>query len=94
LGAEKVEFYKDVPGIFSEDPKINPAAEFYPVLDYDKALEIIRKGAKVLQSRCIELAAKNGVLLHVLPFSQTKGSSGTLICGLAKERAPAVYEKG
>jgi aspartate kinase len=69
LGAEKVEFYKDVAGIFAEDPKKNPEAEFYSMLDYTQALEITQKGAKVLQSRCIDLAAKNGLPLHVLPFS-------------------------
>ena len=78
LGAEKVEFYKDVPGIFAEDPKKNPAAEFYSTLDYTQALEITQKGAKVLQSRCIDLAAKNNLPLHVLPFSQPK-ELGTLI---------------
>lgn len=78
LGAEKVEFYKDVPGIFAEDPKKNPHAEFYPSLDYTQALKIMQKGAKVLQSRCVDLAAKNNLPLHVLPFSHPK-DSGTLI---------------
>jgi aspartate kinase len=79
LGAEKVEFYKDVPGIFSEDPKKNPAAVFFDELPFEKALEITQKGAKVLQSRCVDLAAKNGLPLHVLPFANPFHSSGTLI---------------
>jgi len=95
LGAEKVEFYKDVPGIFAEDPKTNPAAEFYTSLDYTKALEITQKGAKVLQSRCIDLAAKNRLPLHVLPFNQPKESAGTLIGPLLREAGPLlVYEEG
>jgi aspartate kinase len=94
LGAEKVEFYKDVPGIFAEDPKINPAAEFYSTLDYIRALEITRKGAKVLQSRCIDLAAKNNLPLHVLPFSQPK-ESGTLIGTLPRLVFQSlIYEDG
>ncbi len=95
LGAEKVEFYKDVPGIFAEDPKKNPSAEFYPALDYLRALEITKKGAKVLQSRCIDLAARNGLPLHVLPFSPHKESSGTLIGQLPRTISSAlIYEDG
>ncbi|MBS0648911.1 MAG: aspartate kinase [Verrucomicrobia bacterium] len=95
LGAEKVEFYKDVPGIFAEDPKKNPRAEFYNHLEYATALEITQRGAKVLQSRCIDLAAKNGLPLHVLPFDQPKGSTGTLIGPLTRELVPnLVYEDG
>jgi len=94
LGAEKVEFYKDVPGIFSEDPKKNLHAEFYPLLDYTQALEITQKGAKVLQSRCIDLAAKNHLPLHVLPFSQPK-DAGTVIGKLPRRAAHSlIYEEG
>ncbi|HEX4840036.1 MAG TPA: aspartate kinase [Rhabdochlamydiaceae bacterium] len=94
LGAEKVEFYKDVPGIFAEDPKKNPDAEFYSTLNYTRALEITQKGAKVLQSRCIDLAARNNLPLHVLPFSRPK-ESGTLIGKLPRLASPAlIYEDG
>lgn len=78
LGAEKVEFYKDVLGIYAEDPKKNPNAAFFSSLDYTEALEILKRGAKVLQSRCVELAAKHRVPLHVLPFADP-GLPGTLI---------------
>jgi aspartate kinase len=94
LGAEKVEFYKDVPGIFSEDPKKNPTAEFYAILEYTQALEIAQRGAKVLQSRCIDLAAKNNLPLHVLPFFQPK-DSGTLISGTPRIASQlCIYEEG
>lgn len=65
LGASCVEFYKDVKGIFSEDPKKNPNALFYPALSFDQAIECVEK---VLHPRCIRLAAKNGLPLHVLSF--------------------------
>ncbi len=89
LGAEGVEFYKDVPGMFAEDPKKNPTAEFFQKLDYDRALNITQRGAKVLQSRCIELAAKNGIVLHVRSFHQP--NPGTLI-GKRGLDLPKVYE--
>lgn len=66
----KVEFYKDVPGIFSEDPKLNPRATLHPRLSYSQALDIVNKGAKVLHPRSIELAAKNQLPLHVMSFQE------------------------
>lgn len=69
LGAKTVEFYKDVPGICDADPKLEPNFQIYPQLSYTQALLICRGGAKVLHPRCIELAEKNQVCLHVRPFS-------------------------
>lgn len=90
LQAEKVEFYKDVPGIFEQDPKIHPQAIRYERLSYEQALEMTRKGAKVLHHRCVELAAKNGLPLHVLSF--TDQAQGTLI-GSRKLSAECYYEE-
>ncbi len=78
LGASCVEFYKDVKGIYSEDPKKNSSATFYSTLTFDEAIEIVEKGAKVLHPRCIRLAAKNDLPLHVLSFSDPHGE-GTWI---------------
>jgi aspartate kinase len=79
LNADKVEFYKDVPGIFSDDPKKNPHAQFFPTMTFQEAATITSKGAKVLQTRCIGLASKNNLPLHVLPFSNPDRKSGTII---------------
>lgn len=92
LGADRVEFYKDVAGIFNADPKKNTDAQLLPHLSYDEALAITRQGAKVLQSRCIDLAAKNHLPLHVLPFANPQ-SAGTLIGHSVKERIDPVYEE-
>jgi len=57
-----VEFYKDVPGVFEEDPKINPQAFQHSNLTYTQVLRIVTtKGAKVLHPRAIALAAANGI---------------------------------
>lgn len=84
LKAEKVEFFKDVQGIYASDPKIDPAAQFFSELSYEEALIIIKKGAKVLHSRCVDLASKNKMPLHVLSFEDFKSDehSGTLIGSL------------
>ncbi len=68
LGADKVEFFKDVDGIYSEDPKKIEDAKKISFLSYPDALKIIRKGAKILHARSVELAEKNRIPLHVLSF--------------------------
>ncbi len=68
LHACHVEFYKDVQGVYSEDPKKNAEAVYFPHLSYDEVLRIVQKGGKVLHPRCIELASKNNLLLHVVSF--------------------------
>lgn len=81
LGATQVEFFKDVPGIFEQDPKTHSDARLLPTLSYQAALEIVSKGAKVLHPRCIDLAQKNGIPLHIhsfLDFHHQK-KPGTLI---------------
>lgn len=84
LGAERVEFYKDVKGIFSADPKVDPKARHLASLTYDEALQLALK-SPVLHPRCVELAKKNCIPLQVLSFDSPEG--GTLIkdCSLSKK---------
>jgi aspartate kinase len=96
LGAEKVEFYKEYPGIYEEDPKKNPHSPFLSTLSYQQALNIVLKGAKVLHSRCIELASKNCLPLHIRTFQEEtlKKSNGTLIAESLKRSYPQpIYEE-
>jgi aspartate kinase len=80
LHAVKVEFYKDVQGIFSTDPKRDPGAALYTTLDYQEVLELIKdEKVKVLHPRAIKLAEKNHVPLHVLTFRSEQNSLGTLV---------------
>lgn len=82
LKADKIEFFKDVPGFYSEDPKKNPKAELYRELSYEKAMCIIGNGAKVLHGRCVELARKNSMPLIVrsfMDFDPHVITQGTLI---------------
>lgn len=95
LKASRVEFYKDVPGIFEMDPKKCALAKMFPQLSYSEALQIINKGAKVLHARCLELADRNALPLHVFSFENFFQNKypGTIICD--PKRSPphiAVYE--
>lgn len=94
LKAEKVEFYKDVPGIFHDDPKKNAQAERCETLSYHEALEIVeRTGGKILHPRAIHLARKNGIPLHVISFEDEK-QQGTWIFSRGMPQKPeADYEK-
>ena len=79
LRADKVEFYKDVGGICAEDPKKHPDSPVFPLLTYGEALEIVQRGAKVLHPRCILLAEKNHLPLHVRSFKDGEETGGTVI---------------
>ncbi len=68
LKACKVEFFKDVPGVFEHDPKTHSQTSPYNYLNYDDMLKIVQNGAKILHKRAIELAAKNGLFLHIRSF--------------------------
>lgn len=95
LKADKVEFYKDVPGIYSCDPKMHKDAEFFTQLSYNEALKIVERGDKVLQSRSVLLAKENSMPLHVLSFHEfTKGVAvGTVISELQCCPKAPVYEE-
>ncbi len=79
LSAVSVEFYKDVLGVFEEDPKVNPKSRYLPFLTYDEAIHLVRQGAGVLSSRCLELAKKNGLPLVVRSFLESNSECGTRI---------------
>lgn len=80
LNATHVEFYKDVEGIYSADPKVHPDAMLFATLSYEKALEV---SGKILHARSILLASKNDLPLHVLPFNGH--GNGTKISGAFSE---------
>ncbi len=65
LGADVCEICTDVDGIYTADPRIEPRARKIELLSYDEMLELASSGAKVLQSRSVELARRLGVRLHV-----------------------------
>lgn len=73
LGADHVEFFKDVEGIFDCDPKTHPHAKKHQQLSFAEALAITQSGAQVLHPRCVEIARRNSIPLWVLPF-QTSSS--------------------
>ena len=77
LAANVCEIYTDVDGVYTADPNIVPDARKLARVAYDEMLEMASLGAKVLQSRSVELAKKYGVPVHVR--STFKPDPGTLV---------------
>lgn len=95
LGAERVEFFKDVGGIYSADPRRHSASPLLPRLTYEEALRVVAESEHaVLHPRCIALAAKNGLPLRVLGFDPSQKNEGTWIGESAAVRPPShpLYE--
>ncbi|MEO3761902.1 aspartate kinase [Streptomyces sp. B8F3] len=65
LRAARCEIYTDVDGVFSADPRVLPAARCLPWVDPGVMAEMAFAGARVLHTRCIELAAMEGVEVRV-----------------------------
>ncbi len=75
LGAEVCEIRTDVDGVYTADPRVQPNARKLDVVSYEEMLELAAAGAKVLQSRSVEYARRQGVRLHVRSsFSDTPGT--------------------
>jgi aspartate kinase len=79
IKAEKCEIYTDVDGIYTTDPRIEPKAKKIEIISYDEMLEFASLGAKVLQSRSVEMAKKLNV--NLVTRSSFNENSGTLITG-------------
>jgi aspartate kinase len=77
LQADLCEIYTDVNGIYTTDPRIEPKAKKLDVISYDEMLELASLGAKVLQSRSVELAKKLNV--NLVTRSSFTDEEGTLI---------------
>lgn len=86
LKAEVCEIFTDVDGVYTADPRIVPDARKLDLISYEEMLELASAGAKVLQSRSVEMAKKFGVKIHVR--SSFNDLPGTIVC----EEVPSMEE--
>ncbi|MEZ4347396.1 MAG: aspartate kinase [Nitrospirales bacterium] len=77
LKADMCVIYTDVDGVYTADPNIVPAARRLEKVSYEEMLELASLGAKVLQTRSVELAAKYQV--PVVVKSTFQDGPGTLV---------------
>ena len=66
IGAQRCDIYTDVDGVYTTDPRIVAKARKLKAVTYEEMLELASVGAKVLQTRSVGLAMKEGVRVQVL----------------------------
>lgn len=77
IKADLCEIYTDVDGVYTTDPRICPHARKLAKISYEEMLELASLGAKVLQIRSVEFAAKYKV--NLLVRSSFNEEEGTLV---------------
>jgi aspartate kinase len=91
LGADRCDIYTDVDGVYTTDPRVVPKAHRLDRISYEEMLEMASQGAKVLQTRSVELAMQRGVRVLVRSSfdppdlggkrnAEPAGGLGTLVC--------------
>lgn len=79
--AERCDIYTDVDGVYTTDPRICEKARKLDKIAFEEMLELASLGAKVLQTRSVELAMRYNVKLRVLSsFEEQSDDAGTLVC--------------
>ncbi len=82
LKADRCDIYTDVDGVYTTDPRITKKARKIAKISYEEMLEMASLGAKVLQTRSVEMAYKHDIPIQVLSsFDESIGSDlpGTLV---------------
>ena len=91
LLADRCDIYTDVDGVYTTDPRLVPRAHRLDRISYEEMLEMASQGAKVLQTRSVELAMQRGVRVLVRSSFdppdlggrtniEPAGGLGTLVC--------------
>ena len=81
FGAVRCDIYTDVDGVYTTDPRITSKARKLDKIAFEEMLELASLGAKVLQTRSVELAMRYNVKLRVLSsFEDNDENAGTLVC--------------
>jgi aspartate kinase len=79
LKADRCDIYTDVDGVYTSDPRIVAKAHRLEKIAYEEMLEMASLGAKVLQTRSVEIAMLHRVPVRVLSTFDPE-SGGTLVC--------------
>ncbi|HYC13010.1 MAG TPA: aspartate kinase [Stellaceae bacterium] len=77
LGADRCDIFTDVDGVYTSDPRIVAKARKLDRITYEEMLEFASQGAKVLQTRSVEMAMNHRVRVQVL--SSFTDAPGTLV---------------
>ena len=84
LKAIRCDIYTDVDGVYTTDPRIEQRARRLAKISYEEMLEMASLGAKVLQTRSVELAMSQHVAVRVLSSfvepGEASADTGTIVC--------------
>ena len=81
FSAARCDIYTDVDGVYTTDPRIAENARKLRKISFEEMLELASLGAKVLQTRSVELAMRYKVKLRVLSsFDEPSDDAGTFVC--------------
>ncbi len=93
LHAERCDIYTDVDGVYTTDPRIVARARKLAKIAYEEMLELASVGAKVLQTRSVELAMKERVRVQVLSSFDDGSSLGGDLPGTLLVDEDEIVEK-
>jgi len=79
LKADRCDIYTDVDGVYTTDPRIVPKARRLEKIAFEEMLEMASLGAKVLQTRSVEIAMLHRVPVRVVS-TFTPDTGGTIVC--------------
>ncbi|MCI0517763.1 MAG: aspartate kinase, partial [Woeseiaceae bacterium] len=89
LQARRLEIWKDVPGMFSADPKLLPSARLLVDLHYDEARELASTGSSVLHPRCLSPLSRYGIPLFIRCLN-APAIDGTVVSAAPRDSLPQV----
>ncbi|MFH0848852.1 MAG: aspartate kinase [archaeon] len=91
LQVDEVWMWKDIDGLMTADPKVEPSAKTIPFLSFAEAMEMSYFGAKAVQPRALELAWEKGISIRVKNILNLE-SPGTLIIEKPHVRSESVVK--
>jgi aspartate kinase len=93
LNADRCDIYTDVDGVYTTDPRIVPKAQRLSRVSYEEMLEMASQGAKVLQTRSVELAMAHGVRVQVRSSFDPAETCEPARAGVAEKRGTLVCDE-
>ena len=87
IGARDCEIFTDVPAVYTADPRLVPKAREIRTISFEEMMEMASLGSKILHIRCVEIAAKYGIRIHVRSTFETRAGTWIVPEGEVLEQA-------
>ncbi|MGZ5279869.1 MAG: aspartate kinase, partial [Pseudobdellovibrionaceae bacterium] len=87
IGAKECEIYTDVAAVCTADPRLVPGAKELSKVSFEEMMEMAALGSKVLHIRCVEIAAKYGIRIHLRSTFETREGTWIVPEGEMMEQA-------